>query len=216
MKGSSPTKAPPAQPLGTFKIPKCKTTAGEEIAGPQATYYLGAGKKGGLALFEIDTNGQGAEITNHWQDEQGHHFVTYVASSHGWHYIVPDEPGKPGQRLVHPAGSYAVQNIAGTMRLSGEPAATCEMVPEGAQPTPADTTTVPVPTPSVTSTDTPPPPTTPTDAGTTPPPVSTTPTTRAVCAPGTTQECVGSGACKGGQQCREDGTGWGPCDCGKR
>jgi hypothetical protein len=215
MKGSSPAKGAPPSPVGTFKITKCTTTSGEEIAGPQATYYLAAGKKGGLALYEIDATGDGAEISNHWQDEQGHHFVTYVANSHGWHYVIPDEPGKPGKRLVHPAGSYTVQNVAGTMRLMGEPAASCEMVPEGGQPTPADTTTAPVPTPSVTSTDTPPPPAT-TDGGTTAPPVSTTPTTRAVCAPGATQECVGVGACKGGQQCRDDGTGWGQCDCGKR
>jgi hypothetical protein len=214
MKGSSPAKGAPPQPVGTFRITKCTTSSGEEIAGPNATYYLAAGKKGGLALFEIDGTGSGAEISNHWQDDQGHHFVTYVANSHGWHYVIPDEPGKPGQRLVHPAGSYAVQNIAGTMRLMGEPAASCEMIPDGAQPTPVDTV-APVPTPSVTSTDTPPPPMV-ADAGMTPPVPTTPPTSKGVCAPGTTQECVGAGACKGGQQCREDGTGWGQCDCGKR
>lgn len=36
----------------------------------------------------------------------------------------------------------------------------------------------------------------------------------AVCTPGTTQECVGPGACKGGQACKDDGTGYGACDCG--
>lgn len=34
------------------------------------------------------------------------------------------------------------------------------------------------------------------------------------CIPGATQACVGSGACKGGQQCLPDGTAFGPCDCG--
>jgi hypothetical protein len=200
--------------VGTFKISKCTTTAGESIAGPPTYYPLL--QEGRPALYEIDTNGEGAEITNHWQDEQGHHFVTYVASSHGWHYIIPDEPGKPGKRLVHPAGSYTVQNVAGTMRLMGEPAANCDMLPEGMQPAVADTSAVPTPPPTTTSTETVPPPVSGDSGTSTPPTVPTTSGSKGVCAPGTTQECVGAGACKGGQQCREDGTGWGQCDCGKR
>jgi hypothetical protein len=35
-----------------------------------------------------------------------------------------------------------------------------------------------------------------------------------VCTFGTTQLCVGPGACKGGQSCLENGSGWTPCDCG--
>lgn len=35
-----------------------------------------------------------------------------------------------------------------------------------------------------------------------------------VCVPGSTQTCVGPGACDGGQSCAFDGSGWGPCDCG--
>lgn len=34
------------------------------------------------------------------------------------------------------------------------------------------------------------------------------------CEPGATQACWGPGACKGGQSCLEDGSGWGACDCG--
>ncbi len=214
MKGSSPAKGVPSQPFGTFKISKCTTTQGEDITPPVATYYLASGKKGGLSLYEIDATGQGAEITNHWQDEEGHHFVTYVANSHGWHYIIPDEPGKPGKRLVHPAGTYTVQRIAGTIRLAGQPAATCDLLPEGMEASdvaPTATTTTPTPTATETA------PTAPTDTGTgVPPTAPTSPSSsKNVCAPGTTQECVGSGACKGGQQCREDGTGWGACDCGR-
>lgn len=37
-----------------------------------------------------------------------------------------------------------------------------------------------------------------------------------VCIPGTTQTCVGSGACSGGQVCTADGLGFGPCDCGTK
>jgi hypothetical protein len=35
-----------------------------------------------------------------------------------------------------------------------------------------------------------------------------------VCAAGETRVCVGAAACKGGQACLADGSGFGPCDCG--
>jgi hypothetical protein len=35
-----------------------------------------------------------------------------------------------------------------------------------------------------------------------------------VCAPGSTQACIGAGACSGGQACKPDGSGYEPCDCG--
>ena len=34
------------------------------------------------------------------------------------------------------------------------------------------------------------------------------------CTAGETRMCVGSAACKGGQACLADGSGFGPCDCG--
>jgi len=37
---------------------------------------------------------------------------------------------------------------------------------------------------------------------------------RPICAPGSTQTCVGAGACSGGQACKPDGSGYTPCDCG--
>jgi hypothetical protein len=47
------------------------------------------------------------------------------------------------------------------------------------------------------------------------PPVASSPDKpRAVCAPGSTQSCVGTGACNGGQACKPDGSGYEPCDCG--
>jgi hypothetical protein len=35
------------------------------------------------------------------------------------------------------------------------------------------------------------------------------------CTPYETRECWGPGACKGGQMCLPDGTGWAACDCGQ-
>jgi hypothetical protein len=36
------------------------------------------------------------------------------------------------------------------------------------------------------------------------------------CEPGATRQCVGPGACKGGQACSADGKGFGNCDCGPK
>ncbi|HVY31735.1 MAG TPA: hypothetical protein VHB79_34605 [Polyangiaceae bacterium] len=35
-----------------------------------------------------------------------------------------------------------------------------------------------------------------------------------LCSAGQTRECIGAGACKGGQACLPDGSGFGACDCG--
>ncbi len=49
------------------------------------------------------------------------------------------------------------------------------------------------------------------------PPATATPVAvkTSICRPGETQNCVGPGACTGGQACNSDGSGFGPCDCGK-
>lgn len=51
-----------------------------------------------------------------------------------------------------------------------------------------------------------------------PGPVAPTPAASAAepataCVPGVTQACAGPGACRGGQACLPDGSGFGPCDC---
>lgn len=52
----------------------------------------------------------------------------------------------------------------------------------------------------------------------TPPPAPTTSAEHAapprVCVPGATQACLGPGACQGAQACRDDASGFLPCDCG--
>jgi hypothetical protein len=50
-------------------------------------------------------------------------------------------------------------------------------------------------------------------SATAPAPAAVVTSTRA-CIPGSTQACVGPGACSGGQACASDGSGFGPCDCG--
>ncbi len=40
------------------------------------------------------------------------------------------------------------------------------------------------------------------------------PAKTSACTPGATQQCVGAGACAGGQACLPDGSGFAACDCG--
>lgn len=44
-------------------------------------------------------------------------------------------------------------------------------------------------------------------------PTGPAPAPARICTPGSTQQCVGAGACSGGQACVADGSGWSPCDC---
>lgn len=43
---------------------------------------------------------------------------------------------------------------------------------------------------------------------------TTAPALPKACVPGSTQACVGTAGCAGGQTCRSDGSGFGACDCG--
>jgi hypothetical protein len=45
-------------------------------------------------------------------------------------------------------------------------------------------------------------------------PAATPPASPRVCVPGGTQACLGAGACQGAQACRDDASGFLPCDCG--
>jgi len=81
---------------------------------------------------------------------------------------------------------------------------------------PADPLPASVPAPVATATSSvasAPAPSAPPDSGTTTTaPASTAPPR--VCVPGATQACLGPGACQGAQACRDDASGYLPCDCG--
>jgi len=187
MKGSEPAKQPPTNTLAVFGAPRCTTGDGQVIAGSSESYVLAA-ERGTLVLYELDARGHGTKITNHWQDEEGHHFVTYVPRAQGWHYVIPDEPGLSGMRHVHLAGSYSVETEQRAFRLQGTPAASCPLLLQGQPVGPAPSGMVSAPPEAPART----------------------------CAPGSTQFCYGPGACQGAQQCLADGSAWGFCDCGAK
>lgn len=199
---------PPAGAIASFTAKTCTATGTHEsMAGPTGTYYL-ANTAQGPALYEIDETGEGSAITNYWRDAKGHHFAAYVPGHQAWEYVLPDDRSKPGVRKVFL--QYSIQHVPGGFRILGEPAATCPLLAPGMAPAPvASGAPVPAtapeaisPEPAIGEGGTPPP-----DAGLARP-------SRMLCVPGTTQQCVGSGACKGGQSCLPSGMGFSACDCG--
>jgi hypothetical protein len=188
--GSKQTASAPANSVGTFRSPECRSASGKTSRGPAATYYL-ASRGARFELTELADAGTGSRISNYWRDPAGHNFVTYQKRGPAWHYIIPDDRNQPGKRMVFAKGTYTIDKQLGTERVRGTPTVECPLVHagQGAQPAVAAAPEPPAPAPE-------------------PPPPAT------VCAPGSTQECIGTGACRGGQVCAADGKTWGSCDCG--
>ncbi len=116
--------------LHAYKIPNCTTIKdGSIIDGPKDSTYNIVQTETGPVLYELDKNGNGAAITNYWKDENGMNFLTYVKTSHGWHYIVPDDKSKPAVREVYVARTYRVRSVDGVLKVtSGNPFYKCEMI----------------------------------------------------------------------------------------
>lgn len=211
---------PPPGAIASFTAKTCtEAGSGQKMDGPTSTYYL-VNTTRGPALYELDASGKGSAITNYWRDSQGHHFAAYVRGHQAWEYVLPDDRSKPGVRKVFL--QYQVQSVPGGFRIAGQPMATCPLLnPE------APTAAPPAATASTSAAPPPPPPPTagasmdggaPLGDGAAPGADGGTPSPAKpkgmLCVPGTTQECVGSGACHGGQHCLPDGSGFSPCDCG--
>lgn len=79
------------------------------------TYHLVKTKKG-EAMFERSSDGSGALFETRWRDSAGDHFAGWVATSHGYEYVVPLDRSKPAKKYVYPAGYYNLKTINGVTR----------------------------------------------------------------------------------------------------
>ncbi len=122
----------PEGAMAKYTVPVCNTNDGKQIDGPKNALYVLTLHEGQLVLLELDQKGEGVIISNHWVDEKGNdNFVTSVAGSHGWHYIIPRDRTLSGTRVVYPAGSYQIINRAdGSTDIIGTPFARCPMIPK--------------------------------------------------------------------------------------
>lgn len=128
LRGAEMAGRAPAAPTAIYTAPACGLNDGQVIGGPAATYYL-AQEAEGLILYEIETNGRGARITNRWQDASGTYFFVWVGNGPGWQYFFPADPALPPIRFAFDAGTYSGEHSTGATRPVGAPSATCVLVP---------------------------------------------------------------------------------------
>lgn len=130
MAGSQPHKGVPANVVAVYTVPKCINQNNDStIDGPRGiTYYL-VKTESGPVLYELDQKGSGAAITNYWKDENGMNFLTYVKTSHGWQYVIPDDKTKPAVRKCYVRGTFRVMSVDGVLKVtSGSPTFSCKMI----------------------------------------------------------------------------------------
>lgn len=127
LRGAEMADRAPASPTGVFTVAACANAAGQVLGSPAATYYL-AQEASGPVLYEIESNGHGARITNTWTDAQGRHFFVWVGNGPGWQYFFPNDATQTPIRFVFEARTYTGDHSTpGITRPVGAPSATCVM-----------------------------------------------------------------------------------------
>ena len=101
-----------------------------ENAPARAQYFLIETAEG-LAFFERKEDGSGAIIQDHWQDDEGDHFVGWVSpirskdatgGGPAFEFIVPIDRSKEAKRIVYPKRKYDLEPVSGAMRpISTDP-----------------------------------------------------------------------------------------------
>jgi hypothetical protein len=128
LRGAEMANGAPAASTAVYTAPACALANGQIVAGPAVTYYLTQEAEGAI-LYEIETNGRGARITNRWSDETGTYFFVWVGNGPGWQYFFPVDPTLPRIRLAFDAGTYSGDHSTGVTRPVGTPSATCVLEP---------------------------------------------------------------------------------------
>jgi hypothetical protein len=152
--GAVPSPGPPASSVAKYSLTGCVDAAGNPTTrfGGELTYHLEHGARG-LALHEFDRAGSGAMITNHWIDERGDHFFTYVPGSFGLELVLPLDRTLAGSRLVYDKGAYQPLSDGVTVRVAGTPIVICDVTPDLPPAPPPAPTPIPVPVACATDAD---------------------------------------------------------------
>ena len=87
----------------------------EGIVPPEVKYLL-VDTENGEAMFEKSKDGSGTLFLTRWHDAQGDHFAGWVATSHGYEFIVPVDRKKEAKKFVYPKGTYTLKEIGGQFR----------------------------------------------------------------------------------------------------
>ena len=77
---------------------------------PNVEYQLVETDKG-MAMYERSNDGSGTLFETHWKDAQGDHYAGWVATSHGFEFVIPVDRKKEAKRYVYPKGYYSLKTI---------------------------------------------------------------------------------------------------------
>ena len=115
-----------------YKPPKVLVSYQTEGTVPSTAKYLLVEGERGEAILERDPDGSGTLFENRWSDAEGDHFSGWIASSHGYEFVVPADRTKPARKYVYPGGSYRIRSTNGIDRpvpeVKPDPVAT--LIPE--------------------------------------------------------------------------------------
>jgi hypothetical protein len=81
---------------------------------PGAKYSLVRSDEG-VGILEY--TGEGSVLfTNHWRTETDDHYFGWVATSHGYEFVIPIDRTQPGKKYVYPARTYDVETVEDSER----------------------------------------------------------------------------------------------------
>ncbi|MCK5310635.1 MAG: hypothetical protein KAJ62_00900 [Desulfobacteraceae bacterium] len=83
---------------------------------PERTDYLLIETDNGEAMFEKSEDGSGVLFLTRWSDDKGDHFAGWVATSHGYEFVIPKDRTKEGQKYFYMKGTFLVKDIDGLRR----------------------------------------------------------------------------------------------------
>ena len=97
-------------PAGYTPVKILVSYRAEGTVPPDAKYLLVQTDKG-EAIFEKSSDGSGTLFETFWKDAKGHHFAGWVATSHGYEFVVPEDRTKPAKKFVYPKGFYSIETV---------------------------------------------------------------------------------------------------------
>lgn len=78
---------------------------------PEGAKYSLVRFEGAVGILERTSDGTGAFFSNHWRTANEDHYAGWVATSHGYEFVIPVDRSQPGKKYVYPAGTYEVETI---------------------------------------------------------------------------------------------------------
>ena len=84
---------------------------------PPGVVYQLVNTEWGEAMFEKSPDGSGALFLTRWQDIEGDHFGGWVATSHGYEFVVPLNRTQNAKKYVYVHGTYRYEETGGGGRL---------------------------------------------------------------------------------------------------